>query len=162
MRIGIDLGGTNIAGGLVTDDGKLIFKTSIPTVCDKGELGLMEEILKVVNMLLANEAADNITSIGIGVPGHVDEKTGLVVICNNVPFENTHLADFITKNTGIPCYLGNDACRVIVKEDNIANLRSIFPCGNIFALLVPQACHCVCTRADRIFIGIRACIFKAE
>ncbi len=109
MKIGIDLGGTNIAGGLVSDDGRLIFKTSIPTVRDKGEMGLMEEILKVINILLENEAANNVTSIGIGVPGHVDEKTGLVVICNNIPFENTRLADFITERTSIPCYLGNDA-----------------------------------------------------
>ena len=109
MRIGIDLGGTNLAGGLVSDDGKLIFKTSIPTVCDKGELGLMEEILNVVNILLENEAASNVTSIGIGVPGHVDEKAGLVVTCENVPFKNTLLSEFITKNTNLPCYLGNDA-----------------------------------------------------
>ena len=39
MKIGIDLGGTNLAGGLVSDDGKLLFKTSVPTVCDKGETG---------------------------------------------------------------------------------------------------------------------------
>ncbi len=109
MKIGIDLGGTNIAGGLVSDDGKIVFKTSTPTVCDKGEMGLMEEILKVINLLLANENAKNVTSIGIGVPGHVDEKEGLVVICNNIPFVNTRLADFITEKTSIPCYLGNDA-----------------------------------------------------
>ena len=109
MKIGIDLGGTNLAGGLVSDDGKLLFKTSVPTVCDKGETGLMEEILRVINLLLENEAAKNVTSIGIGVPGHVDEKKGLVVLCDNVPFKNTLLAEFITKKTGIPCYLGNDA-----------------------------------------------------
>ncbi len=109
MKIGIDLGGTNIAGGLVSDDGRLIYKTSTPTVCDKGEEGLCLEILKVINALLAHEAAENVTSIGIGVPGHVDEKEGLVVICNNIPFKNTPLANFITEKTSLPCYLGNDA-----------------------------------------------------
>ena len=116
MKIGIDLGGTNIAGGLVSDDGRLIYKTSTPTICDRGEEGLLLEILKVINSLLSNEAAENVTAIGIGVPGHVDEKEGLVVICNNIPFENTPLASFITEKTGLPCYLGNDANAAALAE----------------------------------------------
>jgi len=116
LKIGIDLGGTNIAGGLVSDDGKLIYKTSTPTICDKGEEGLLLEILRVVNSLLEHEKAENVTSIGIGVPGHVDEKEGLVVICNNIPFVNTPLAAFITEKTGLPCYLGNDANAAALAE----------------------------------------------
>ncbi len=116
MRIGIDLGGTNIAGGLVRDDGTLIFKTSIPTVSDKGEEALLSAILSVVNVLIERAEGEEISCVGIGVPGHVDNTTGMVVYCNNIPFANTPLAGFITEATGLPCYLGNDANAAALAE----------------------------------------------
>ena len=116
MRIGIDLGGTNIAGGLVRDDGTLIYKTSSPTVSDKGERGLLLAILDVVKHLIDRAGSEEISYIGIGVPGHVDNTTGTVIYCNNIPFENTPLADFITNETGLPCYLGNDANAAALAE----------------------------------------------
>ncbi len=116
MRIGIDLGGTNIAGGLVSDDGKIIFKTSSPTISDKGEAVLLSAILDVINLLIKRANGEKFSYIGIGVPGHVDDKTGMVVRCNNVPFENTPLAAFVTENTGLPCYLGNDANAAALAE----------------------------------------------
>lgn len=109
MRIGIDLGGTNIAGGLVRDDGTLIFKTSIPTVVDKGEEGLLAAILSVINTLIQKAEGEKISAIGIGIPGHADSARGIAVFCNNIPLVDCDLAGFIKKETGIPCFIGNDA-----------------------------------------------------
>lgn len=116
LRIGIDLGGTNIAGGLVSDDGEIVFKKSISTVTDKGESGLLDAILSLCKSLIARADSEEITSIGIGVPGHADNREGLVVYCNNIPFENTCLSKFITENTGLSCNIGNDANAAALAE----------------------------------------------
>lgn len=116
MRIGIDLGGTNIAGGLVSDTGELIYKTSVPTVIDKGEQGLLEAIVDVIDHLIDKANGNPISCIGIGVPGHADDKTGVVIYCNNIPFVNTELASYITNKTSLPCYIGNDANAAALAE----------------------------------------------
>lgn len=116
MRIGIDLGGTNIAAGLVSDTGELIYKTSVPTVVDKGEQGLLEAIAGVIDHLIGKANSNPVSCIGIGVPGHTDDKTGVVVYCNNIPFVNTELASYITNKTNLPCYIGNDANAAALAE----------------------------------------------
>ncbi len=108
MKIGIDLGGTNIAGGLVSDSGELLYKTSTPTVTDSEE-SLLAAIAGVINEIKTHAEGAEISGVGIGVPGHADDKTGIVVYCNNVPFKNTPLAEYIKRETGLSCTIGNDA-----------------------------------------------------
>lgn len=116
LRIGIDLGGTNIAGGIVSEDGKLLYKTSIPTVTDKGESGLLAAIAGLINEIKEKANGEEIARVGIGVPGHADDKTGVVVYCNNIPFVNTPLSEYIEKETGLPCRIGNDANAAALAE----------------------------------------------
>lgn len=108
MRIGIDLGGTNIAGGLVSDDGRILYKTSTPTTTESEE-ALLAAIADVVNEIKLHADGNEIEGVGIGVPGHADNHTGIVVYCNNIPFVNTPLAQYIKDKTGLPCTIGNDA-----------------------------------------------------
>ena len=118
MRIGIDLGGTNIAGGLVTDDGKLVFKKSIPTRKDS-EAQLLSDIVSHIKDIANNAKGETITSVGIGVPGHADDSAGLVVCCNNVPLNMTSLAAYVKNETGYECHLGNDADAAALAEVRI-------------------------------------------
>ncbi|MBQ8003873.1 MAG: ROK family protein [Oscillospiraceae bacterium] len=115
MKIGIDLGGTNIAGGLVADDGTLVYKTSIPTVTESEE-ALLEAIVKVIETVRENAGDAEITAVGIGVPGHADDRTGIVVYCNNIPFANTDLAGYVKEKTGFTCSIGNDANAAALAE----------------------------------------------
>lgn len=115
MKIGIDLGGTNIAGGLVADDGTLVYKTSIPTVTESEE-SLLSAIVKVIETVRENAGEAEITAVGIGVPGHADDKTGIVVYCNNIPFVNTNLAGYVKERTGLSCTIGNDANAAALAE----------------------------------------------
>ena len=62
MKIGIDLGGTNIAGGLVSDSGELIYKTSIPTATESEE-ALLSAIVKVVNFSPAGQQISLVLSL---------------------------------------------------------------------------------------------------
>ncbi len=115
MKIGIDLGGTNIAGGLVTDDGALVYKTSIPTITES-EDALLSAIADVIEDVRKHAGDEKISGVGIGVPGHADDKTGIVVYCNNVPFVNTDLAGYIKEKTGLSCAIGNDANAAALAE----------------------------------------------
>lgn len=115
MRIGIDLGGTNIAGGLVSDCGELVYKASVPTVTTD-EAALLSAIANLINEIKSHADGAPVTDVGIGVPGHADNKTGIVVYCNNVPFENTPLADYVKRETGLSCTIGNDANAAALAE----------------------------------------------
>lgn len=109
--IGIDLGGTNIAVGLVNDEKKLVYKKSRPTLTNRK----IEEIIKDMAELALEVLRDNnipesdVGAIGIGSPGTVDGKNGVIIYSCNIPFDNTNIREEFKKYTAIPVYCGNDA-----------------------------------------------------
>ncbi len=111
-RIGIDLGGINIACGLVTEDGKMKLKNSKPT-WSKGKKAddvaavMCETALELIKKAGLEES--DISSIGIGIPGAVDRDRGFVIRTANVPLDGYDLAAFFKKYTSIPIKLDNDA-----------------------------------------------------
>ncbi|MBE7056482.1 MAG: ROK family glucokinase [Ruminococcaceae bacterium] len=111
-RIGIDLGGTNIAIGIVTDEGKLVKKKSVPTLAKErtGE-EIVEVMVKESLSLIKEEGLkeNDIRSIGIGSPGVTDPANGVLVHTVNLPFLHTPFRKIFEKYTKIPMYLNNDA-----------------------------------------------------
>ena len=123
--LAVDLGGTNIKAGLVDKDGNIISRAQRPTGAHRG----YEEIVKDI-ALCAIEAAetkgvsmDEIESLGIGSPGTIDNKKGIIVYANNINFRNVPLRSEMQKYINKPIYMGNDAnCAalgeyVMLKED---------------------------------------------
>lgn len=96
--IGVDLGGTNIAAGIVDSEYKLVVKSSVPTNV-AGRTG--EEIIADMGKLCANlvkEAGltfDDIEYVGIASPGAIDPVNGVVVYANNLPFVKFPIADIL-------------------------------------------------------------------
>ncbi len=111
-RIGIDLGGINIAAGLVNDKGELLAKKSIPTAL---KYDSAEEITdKMINLALELISENNLTesdidSIGIGCPGAVDAKEGIIILTPNLPYKNFNVREFFAKKIAAPVYIENDA-----------------------------------------------------
>lgn len=111
-RIGIDLGGINIACGLVTEEGKMTLKNSRPT-WSKGKKAtdvaavMCDTALELIKS--AGITEDDVVSIGIGIPGAVDRDRGFVIRTANVPLDGFDLAVFFKKYTKIPIKLDNDA-----------------------------------------------------
>lgn len=109
--IGIDLGGTGAKAGVVTEDGKIIEKATAST---KGVSGY-ENIVKVMAdvadeaMKKAGISYDDVISTGIGCPGSVDDKSGVVYYSNNIVMENAPISEEMKKYTNTPVYIGNDA-----------------------------------------------------
>ncbi len=109
--IGIDLGGTGAKAGVVTEDGKIIAKSTAST---KDVVGY-ENIVKVMADITydviekANITLEEIKSIGIGCPGSIDDKNGVVYYSNNIVMENAPIVDEMKKHIHKPTYIGNDA-----------------------------------------------------
>ncbi len=112
MYIGIDLGGTNIAAGLVNDQCEILASKSVPTHSDT-RTG--EEIVKAMAELALDLCAENsvaasdIQWVGIGAPGTIDSENGVIAYANNIKFFDTPAARIFRETFDVPVYLGNDA-----------------------------------------------------
>jgi len=108
MRIGIDLGGTNIAAALVDEDCTITRRASIPSNAGGGPEAVIGGLMSVCETLLGDEKEVPL-SIGIGVPGSVNDETGVVVFTPNLPFKHINITRELHERYGCPIRLGNDA-----------------------------------------------------
>ena len=111
MYIGIDLGGTNIAAGIVTKDLKIIDKDSCPTMLPRAHDDIVRDMARLCFELLDrnNLKVSDIESIGIGSPGAIDSERGLAVFSNNFGWNNYPLPDRLKEYIDVPITVENDA-----------------------------------------------------
>jgi len=109
--IGIDVGGTKVAGGLVTQKGRLVESQVVPTHAEKGFSKSYAQIIHLIGRLLrAAGGKENVGGIGICAPGPLNPKTGVVLNPPNLPgWRNIELAKMVEKEFGLPAKLENDA-----------------------------------------------------
>ena len=109
--LGIDLGGTFIKGAVISEEGKIVTKSKTPTEHEKGADKVVENIAALCHELLAASGMkkEDITAIGMGVPGMIDSDAGVVVTSNNLGWKNFPIADKLTALTGLPVKTANDA-----------------------------------------------------
>ncbi|MCL2564960.1 MAG: ROK family protein [Defluviitaleaceae bacterium] len=110
-NIGIDLGGTNIAGGIVDSDGKLVHKKSIPTLHARGADTVITDIITLCKDLAQESSInfDQIKSIGIGCPGIVNPPDGILIYATNLNFKDVSIGEKVSKVLNLPVYIENDA-----------------------------------------------------
>ena len=111
MYIGIDLGGTNIAAGIVDENGNIICKGSVPTLRERGNDAIVADMAKL-SIKLVKEAGleiSDIKSVGIGCPGTIDNDNGVVVFSNNIVMEKYPLVEEFRKHLDLPVNIENDA-----------------------------------------------------
>lgn len=111
VRIGIDIGGTDTKIGLVDIHQKLITQTTIATESRRPAEEIIREIGKKTLELLDEQgiAMDQCVGAGIGVPGTVDRKKGLVRYSNNIKWEHVELVKEMGGFLPIPIQIANDA-----------------------------------------------------
>ncbi len=109
--LGVDLGGTNIAVGLVTEDGKIIASDSIPTLAEREYPEIVADMAKVCKKVVADAGVDmsEVASIGIGSPGSIDSENGVVLYANNLKFNQAPIAAELKKHIDLPVNIENDA-----------------------------------------------------
>ena len=110
--IGLDLGGTNIKAGLVDETPNVLASASVPTPLEGGP----DSVISVMSDLAWRVAAEaklgmeEVSCIGIGSPGPLDFKNGVVLALPNLQgWQNVPLRDRTSAKTGRPVVLENDA-----------------------------------------------------
>ena len=108
---GIDIGGTFIKGAIVDGDGSIIASTKLPTERDLGAERVFSNVLATTQALLdiAKMKKDDITAIGIGVPGTVDSESGVVSSARKLGWVNFDITKRIEATLGLPVRVANDA-----------------------------------------------------
>ena len=109
--LGVDVGGTNIAVGIVDENNAIIAKASHPTPVPCSEDAFCDAILAVCNDALAKAGLtlDDVPWIGIGCPGTVNRATGIIEYSNNLGFHNTPMVKYLETELGKPTFIENDA-----------------------------------------------------
>ncbi len=109
--IGIDLGGTNIAVGLVDEKYNIVARDSVPTQIDRDYDEIIKDMGEVSIKLLKdnNVSLDEIKYVGIGAPGVLDNENGIATDNSNFHWENYPIRQKLQKYIDKPIYLGNDA-----------------------------------------------------
>ena len=111
MYIGIYLGGTNIAAGIVREDGKIVVQSSVPTLSQRPTDEIVKDMVFLSKQLIkdAELELNDIEAVGIGCPGTINFETGEVIYSNNIKMEHYMLAKEFQKYLNLPVKIDNDA-----------------------------------------------------
>lgn len=111
-RIGVDLGGTNIAVGLVNEKMEIVKKTSAPTRAERSAEAIAEDIAALCRGLCRQQGIEprELVSVGIAAPGIANGDSGVVEYCCNLPFRRFPLAEEVARRLGVErVKIANDA-----------------------------------------------------
>ena len=126
--LGIDIGGTNLVVGAVTEDGTGMrgYHTE-PTGAPDGPDVVIDRIIRMARTAIETTQAEDprakILGVGIGSPGPLDRKKGLVIFTPNLRWKNMPLRDRIAKGLGLDAALDNDANCAMLGEHWVGAAR---------------------------------------
>ena len=109
--VGVDLGGTNTRAGLVSESGKIIAMEGLPTSRTEGYRRIVADMADLVRGIVKGENLNlsDIECIGIGVPGSINRRQGVLIYANNFDFSDAPIAEEMRRHIDLPLYLQNDA-----------------------------------------------------
>ncbi|WP_062211651.1 ROK family glucokinase [Streptomyces sp. NBRC 109706] len=104
LTIGVDIGGTKIAAGVVDEDGSILDTSQVPT--PPTPEGVIEAIAAAIKSVGEGTSAD---AVGIGAAGYVDDKRATVLFAPNIRWRHEALKDKIEQRVGLSVVVENDA-----------------------------------------------------
>ncbi len=109
--VGIDLGGTNIAAGLVDENNNIVKKMSVPTLPERGNDAVTADIAKLISDLASSYgiSLDEVAYAGLATPGAINCDTGKIDRACNLLMEDYPIVDKLSSLTPVKIYLENDA-----------------------------------------------------
>ncbi|MGW4380877.1 ROK family glucokinase [Kitasatospora sp. NPDC004531] len=105
LTIGVDVGGTKIAAGVVDESGEILARTRVPTPADPQ--WAVDAIAQGVREL--KEQYPDVAAVGVGAPGFVSRDRSTVLMAPNIAWENEPLKQRVEELTGLPTVVENDA-----------------------------------------------------
>ena len=109
--IGLDVGGTTFKAGVVTEDGRIVHKDAMPTGIERPYQEIIADMAALCKKVAADAGIEmsEIKSIGVGVPGLFDNKTGMIPFCTNLGWHDIPFVAEMKKHLDTPVYGDNDA-----------------------------------------------------
>ena len=110
--IGVDLGGTNIVSAIVNCQGKIVNSLKVPTLAERGKEATIKRIIETIheNIVQSTIALGDIIGIGIGAPGPLDVKRGIINFAPNLPgWRDVPLKNKLENEFNMKVVLENDA-----------------------------------------------------
>lgn len=110
--LGIDVGGTNIKAGVVTDDGAIVSRVSVPTEREKGPDYGVNQMVAAAHQALKSSGYElsNIPTVGLATPGTMDISAGILLEPTNLPgWDDYPIRQRIADRLERPTILQNDA-----------------------------------------------------
>jgi glucokinase len=124
--IGLDLGGTNLRAAAISRDGRMIEKISGETNFEEGREAVLSDIVTAISRLRDKHGADGLHGIGVGVPGFIRMKEGIITGSNNLPYlEHVPIRDEISNRLKAFVILENDANAAALGEKWIGAGRDV-------------------------------------
>ncbi len=127
MLVGIDLGGTAIKAGLVDKEGNILIQSSIDTKVGRDYGLIIRDMEEQIERLISDygSSIEDIESIGIGAPGLMNYKSGYVIYCTNLFWNNVPLGVELQKHFNKPVFLENDATVAGLAESLFGSTRNV-------------------------------------
>lgn len=125
---GIDLGGTKIEGVVIKsrEDPEVLIRERIVSEAYKGYDHILQQIKSLINILI-DKTGESPARVGIGTPGSLDPRTGLLKNCNSVALNGRPFLRDIQECLGIPVVIANDANCFALAETRMGVVKRLAP-----------------------------------
>lgn len=109
--LGLDVGGTNLAAGVIDENYRILSKASIPAGAERNIEAITSDMVKVSKTAVekAGMSLSDFSSWGIGMPSYVNPKTELLVHANCFRWRNVPIYSYLEKLIPLPIFIENDA-----------------------------------------------------
>ncbi len=110
-HLGIDLGGTNIAVGVVDNNYNIIGRGKVKTNAPRPAEEICDDMYKAAKMAVQDAGLnfEDISTVGVGSPGSVNPKTGVIGTSNNLRFNNVPMGEMLKERFKCNVFMENDA-----------------------------------------------------
>lgn len=121
MAIGLDIGGTKVAGAVVAEDGAVVAELTEPTpeISDADTMTAL--LLRMIDALRATQ--EDVVAVGLGAAGTVEWPTGRIRSAPNNEYRNWPVRELVEKATGLPTVVDNDANVAGLAEARLGDAR---------------------------------------
>jgi glucokinase len=107
--IGMDIGSTNIRVALVSPDGQIIKRDTRKTMPGRGFDAVFTEVVQMLSNMTNAADTHNFVGIGIGAPGPLDPKEGVIIQTHNLGWKNVPLKKLVQERIPLPVYVDGDS-----------------------------------------------------
>jgi glucokinase len=110
LALGVDIGGTKVAAGIVDRNGRLLFKTRVPMNVSGTDGEAMACVHEAIRATLANELGGRVSAIGVASPGPIELPSGKILQTPNLPcWRDFPLGEHVRDAYPLPMRIDNDA-----------------------------------------------------